>query len=237
MRSLLLTPCLDDSLRAALSAPADAIVLDLSDAVERARARDRAAEFSRFLRSSAPRPRLFAKVAALDDAETLADLDAALAAEVDAILIAGCRGGADLQRLAIRLAVREARRGLADGSVGVIAGVGGTAASLFALGGCVGASARLSALTFEADALSSDLGSPDPAGPIRLARDLTLIAARAAGVAAIDAATAVGADLAIVRADAERARDAGFSGKMALEPDQVIVINAVFDARREMSRG
>ena len=58
-------------------------------------------------------------------------------------------------------------------------------------------------------------------GPYRLARDLTLLAATAARVPAIDAAFPDARDLEGLRAEALAARRDGFAGKMAIDPAQV----------------
>ena len=69
------------------------------------------------------------------------------------------------------------------------------------------------------------------AGPYRLARDLTLLAAAAAGVAAIDTAFADLSDVEGLRAEAEAARRDGFAGKMAVNAVQAHIINHVFAPR------
>ena len=65
---------------------------------------------------------------------------------------------------------------------------------------------------------------------MRLARDLTLLAAAAAGVAAIDAAFAAVADAKGLRAEALAARRDGFSAKLAIDPAQPRIINEAFAA-------
>jgi citrate lyase subunit beta/citryl-CoA lyase len=74
--------------------------------------------------------------------------------------------------------------------------------------------------------------SGDYAGPYRLARDLTLLAATAAGVAAIDAASTDIQDPERLRAEAIAARRDGFAAKLAGDPGQAKIINEVFRARR-----
>jgi citrate lyase subunit beta / citryl-CoA lyase len=69
------------------------------------------------------------------------------------------------------------------------------------------------------------------AGPLRSARDLTVLAATAAGVAAIDTAFADAHDVDGLRAEAAAARRDGFAGKMAIDPVQAPVINEIFAPR------
>jgi citrate lyase subunit beta/citryl-CoA lyase len=127
--------------------------------------------------------------------------------------------------------------GQADGATRVIA-VADTAQALFNLGSYRGSSARLIGVAWSAEALRADIGAEterdplgDYLGAYRLARELTLLAATSARVAAIDAAFADIRDLKGLRAEALAARRDGFTGKMANDPAQVAVINDVF-ARR-----
>ena len=99
----------------------------------------------------------------------------------------------------------------------------------------VGCSARLEGLAWGGEDLSADLGAetnrlPDGAysGPYRLARNLTLLGAIAAGVAPIDSVFTNFRDLEGLRAEALAARRDGFSAKMAIHPAQIPIINEVF---------
>jgi citrate lyase subunit beta / citryl-CoA lyase len=112
------------------------------------------------------------------------DLDAAMVGAPDGLILP-VSNSADVQHLGVKLAVREAELGLADGATRVIAFVAGPGA-IFQLGSFVGASSRLAALAFDAQAFAKSLGLKDmTAPPLALARDLTLLAAKASGVAAI----------------------------------------------------
>ncbi|MGA7486216.1 MAG: HpcH/HpaI aldolase/citrate lyase family protein, partial [Xanthobacteraceae bacterium] len=64
--------------------------------------------------------------------------------------------------------------------------------------------------------------------PYRLARALCLAGAAAAQVPAIDTVTVDFRNLDALRRESEEARRDGFSGKMAIHPAQVAVINEVF---------
>jgi citrate lyase subunit beta/citryl-CoA lyase len=113
-----------------------------------------------------------------------------------------------------------------------------TAQALFNMGSYRGSSARLIAVAWSAEALRGDIGAGtdrDPLGaylgPYRLARELTLLAATSARVAAIDMVFANIRDLEGLRAEALAARRDGFTAKIALDPAQVGVINDVFPSR------
>ncbi len=93
----------------------------------------------------------------------------------------------------------------------------------------------LGGLTWGAEDLATDLGAlanRDAAGdwlpPFALARTLALLAAKDAGVAAVDGPfTGIG-DAAGLQVAAEAAFAMGFDGKLAIHPAQVPVINAAF---------
>ena len=65
-------------------------------------------------------------------------------------------------------------------------------------------------------------------GPYLLARSLCLLAAAAAGVAALDTIYTDFRDPAGLAAECAAARRSGFTGKMAIHPAQIAAINDVF---------
>ena len=94
---------------------------------------------------------------------------------------------------------------------------------------------RLVGIIFGAEDLSAALGlqvmrdaDGDWCAPLRSAGAQCLLLARALGVDAIEAITAQFKDTALLRADCARAAAAGFTGKLAIHPDQLEIINAVF---------
>ena len=155
----------------------------------------------------------------------------------DAILLPRSFGAASVQQLSAKLAVREADLSLADGATRIIA-VADTAQSLFHMGSYRGSSARLIGIAWSAESLRAEIGAEtdrDPPGgyfgPYRMARDLTLLAATSAGVAAIDAPFADPRDAQGLRAEALAARRDGFAGKLAIGAAQAAVINEIFRRR------
>jgi citrate lyase subunit beta / citryl-CoA lyase len=92
------------------------------------------------------------------------------------------------------------------------------------------ASERLEALILGPADMSVSLGFPSPQEGSRwdFVRGAVLIAARAAGVQAIDGPFLQISDAEGLRASAERARELGFDGKKALHPDQIEPLNQIF---------
>jgi citrate lyase subunit beta / citryl-CoA lyase len=239
MRSLIIAPADEKRLAEALASGADAVVVDLASAPpgDRAAARARAARFLKEARAGTGGPGLVVGVNALESGETDADLDAVMGSAPDAVLLPRSFGAASVQQLSAKLAVREAEFAAPDGVTRIIAVVD-AARGVLNMASYRGSSARLSGVAWSAASLSADIGAEtgrDPsgayAGALRLARDLTLLAAAAAGVAAIDAAFADVADTEGLRAETIAARRDGFSAKLAISPAQARVISDVFRSR------
>ena len=244
MRSLLFVP--GDSPRKqqkGLASGADALILDLEDSVAldaKPQAREITRAFLAEARALPRRPRLIVRVNALTTGLTEADLDAVMPGAPDAIMLPKSESGSDAGHLAAKIAVREAESDLPDGGTRIIPIATETGKGIFGLGSYAGATHRLEALTWGAEDLSADLGAetnrlPDGqyTDPYRLARSLTLFAASAAQVDAIDTVFTAFRDADGFRAECLAARRDGFTGKMAIHPDQVAPINEIFSPSPE----
>jgi citrate lyase subunit beta/citryl-CoA lyase len=239
MRSLLFVPA-DDArkLDKAMASGADAVIVDLEDSIPdqgKADARVSAAAFIGNAGKATQRPRLLVRINGLATGLADADLDAVVPARPDAIMLPKAEGGADIVRADAKLAAREAIAGLPDGCIKIVAIATETATALFLAGTYGGASARLEGLTWGAEDLSAELGAEtnrdrngDFLDPYRLARALCLAGAAAARVQAIDTVTVDFRNVATLRRESEEARRDGFTGKMAIHPAQVPIINEVF---------
>lgn len=226
MRSLLVVP--GDStakLDAGMASGADALILDLTVGPH---ARSIAAGWLAGL-GHMPRPLLYVRVHDLASGMTDADLDAVMPAGPHGVVLPRTVGAADVQQVGVKLAVREAEHGLADGGTRVLAVAADNARGLLAIGSVPGASPRLAGVAWDAGALAADLrvaSARDADGgwtaPFVQARTMTVIAAAAAGVPAIDG---VSFDM---DGDRAAARRDGFAGRIALDPRQVAAINTAF---------
>jgi citrate lyase subunit beta / citryl-CoA lyase len=239
MRSLLFVP--GDSpkkLAKGLDSGADALIVDLEDSVAADRKGEARATTLAFLNEvgAAPqRPRLLVRVNGLDTGLIDADLDAVVAGRPDAILLPKAEGGPSVIHLDAKLAAREAIAALPDGTIRIMAIATETAAALFVAGTYAGASRRLAGLTWGAEDLSADLGAETNrdedgrfTGPFRLARSLCVAAAAAAKVPALDTVFVDFRNAPGLRRECVEARRDGFTGKLAIHPAQVPVINEVF---------
>ncbi len=246
MRSLLFVP--GDSERKiakALASSADLVIFDLEDSVA-PDAKDTARETVREQllglgdRERADGPALCVRVNALDTGLTDADLARIVGARPDSIMQPKTRSGADVAVLSTRINGLEQTAGLEAGAISVIAVATETAAAMFNLGTYDQAGARLTAMTWGAEDLSADIGATTNkdangvyTGPYQLARTLCLLGAVAAGVDPVDTVNVNFRDPQALRVEAEAAMRDGFTGKMAIHPDQVAIINEVFTPSAE----
>jgi citrate lyase subunit beta/citryl-CoA lyase len=217
---------------------ADALILDLEDAVapeRRPHARGLVREYLSARRGSARRPALWVRVNPLDSSDALADLAAVVAGAPDGIVVPKTGSGADVVRLDHFLSALEAREGVALGRTRILPVATETANALFNLASYAGASPRLHGLTWGAEDLPAALGATTNRGPdgelgfvYQLARALCLAAAVAADVQPIDTVYPDFRDLEGLERNAARARMDGFTGKIAIHPDQVPIIQHAF---------
>jgi citrate lyase subunit beta/citryl-CoA lyase len=226
LRSLLLTD-VDDRARldAARESAACAIVLDLGVAAGTSMLAEKiVAEF----RAQPKPPLILVRVGALDSGRSDDDLGAIMSARPDGIVLPGAVGGRDIAHLSAKLAVHEAEHGIEHGVTRILACAATSASAVLALASVVGASRRLAALLFDPEPLAAELGVAVASEPIRHARSMLLLAARAASVAAIEGPSPLPCDTASLTAACQVAQADGFAGKMARDPQQVAIIDANF---------
>lgn len=244
MRSLLFVPADGGAkLDKAMASGADAVIVDLEDSIAPERkdeARKLALAFLKDATAKVERPRLLVRINGLDTGMTDADLDAIVAGRPDAVLFPKAEGGASVVHLDAKLTAREAVAGLTEGSVKILAQAVESAAGLFLAGTFRDSSARLIALTWGPEDLSAELGAEanrEADGtltePYRIARAMCLYGAAAAKVPAIETVFVDFRNSEGLRRDTEMARRDGFTGRLAIHPAQVPVINAVFTPTSE----
>lgn len=244
MRSLLFVPADGGAkLDKAMASGADAVIIDLEDSITPERkphARAAALEFLKSARGKPQRPRLLVRINGLDTGMTDDDLDAIVAGQPDAIVFPKAEGGASVTHLDAKLTAREAIAGVPEGAIKILAQAVESAAGLFAAGDFRDASPRLIGLTWGPEDLSAELGAEtnrDAQGaltePYRLARSMCLYGAAAAKVPAIETVYVDFRNSDGLRRDTEEARRDGFTGRLAIHPAQVPIVNAVFTPTAE----
>lgn len=148
--------------------------------------------------------------------ETHAEL--AIRLGVSAVLLAGARNGAEVQRLDVLLRTAEICHGREPGGIGIIALA--DSAGILAAASFQRCSHRLLALGWQIDcAPGSETG--------KLARATISLAAHAAGVPAIDAMSSA-VEETDFQAECVAARQNGFAGKLCRNAVEVAIANRVF---------
>jgi citrate lyase subunit beta/citryl-CoA lyase len=211
------------------------LILDLEDSVVPDK-KDEARGLTRTMLSSRrDGPKLYVRVNALDTAMTLQDLAAVMPAAPDGIVLPKCRSGDDVRHLALWLDAFEAAAGTKPGTTRIVVVATETAASVFGLGTYKDCSPRLAGLMWGAEDLAASLGATENASagkfhsPYLLARDMCLIGAAAAEVAAIDTVYTDIENLAGLEQETRAARRDGFSAKALIHPKHVDIVNAAFE--------
>jgi citrate lyase subunit beta/citryl-CoA lyase len=237
LRSMLFVP--GDSERKFAKATgigADALILDLEDAVAPSRKEEARALVAGLLDDGSPREwSFFVRVNPFDTGLTLADMAAVVKPGLDGLLIPKADGAADIVRIGHYLDAFEQRAGIEVGSVKLAVVATETPAAVFGLASYTPAHPRLVGLTWGAEDLGAavgatakreDDGSWTP--PYQQVRALCLFAAAAAGVAPVETLYADFRDAEGLEADCRRARRDGFAGRLAIHPAQVATINRAF---------
>ena len=218
---------------------ADALVLDLEDAVGSDRKDAARGLVLEFLKGDAPNlnSECWVRINPLGPDQGAKDLIGVLQGEPAGIMLPKAEGSADLDLLVRHLEELEREYGLVLGQTKVVVIATETPAAVLALYEYARRHEprRLHGLTWGAEDLAAALGASanrDSQGqwthPYQLARSLTLMAARAAGVQPIDTLYADFKDQAALKSACSEGRRDGFTGKLAIHPDQVSVINDAF---------
>ena len=220
----------------ALASEADALILDLEDAIQPAQksaARDLLAGWMAEERDGGPQA--WVRVNPHGSGMTEEDLDAAMGPGCAGIVLPKAEGREDVVKLARLMDSFESERGLEIGTRRVLVVATETPAAVFALPQYAPPHARLAALTWGAEDLSAELGATsnmDADGRLtevyRHIRTQALLAACAAGVMPIEGVYTDFRDEAGLLADSRAARRDGFTGRLAIHPAQVGPINAAF---------
>jgi citrate lyase subunit beta/citryl-CoA lyase len=232
-RSYLFVPADSErKLRKAPDAGADALILDLEDAVAadaRPAARQLASEYLR------GRSNVWVRINPVSTDDASADLEAVMPSAPAGIVLPKPRSADDAKMLAAMLDDLEKQHGITPGTTSILSICTETPGALLSLGSYAASTPRLCGLSWGAEDLSVALGASenrDAAGnwlpPYELARSMCLIAAAAAGVEAIDTVYTDYRDAAGLAKCAANARRDGFTGMLAIHPAQVAVINGAF---------
>jgi len=246
LKSLLFVPGDSEKKMAkAQSTAASALILDLEDAVAIERIEIARGMVREFLasRTGPSRQQLWVRINPLGTPLSLPDLVAVAGGNPDGIMLPKVESAKDIVVLDHYLTALEQREGIAMGSIRIIPVATETPQAMFALDTYRGASPRLMGLTWGAEDLSTAIGastnrvdSGEYEFTYQLARSMCLLGAHAAGLQAIDTITPDFRDHDRLAREVRASRRAGFTGKIAIHPDQVGGINQGYSPDEEEVR-
>lgn len=210
--------------------PADALILDLEDAVipdEKAAARDLVCEA--LAEGGYGARELIVRVNGLDTEWGAADLEAAAKAGPDAILIPKVESPAMIHEVADRMAAAGAPEET------MIWAMMETPRGILSTADIAASHPRLAGYVMGTNDLVKELRAEHTPGraPVMTALSLCLMAARANGLAAIDGVYNAFKDDDGLRAECEAGRAMGFDGKTLIHPAQLAITNDVFGPSEE----
>jgi citrate lyase subunit beta/citryl-CoA lyase len=173
--------------------------------------------------------RVIPRVNALDSGLLEADLDAVVGPQISGVCVGKVRGPEDVLEIAGQLSRLERARGLSEGSIGLVLWIETAVAVVRCYEICT-ASPRIQAVAFGAEDFTEDMGivrTPDDADLI-VPRSSVCIAARAAGIASLDGPFFAFKDADGLLRNAAASKRLGFTGKFAIHPDQIAIIERAF---------
>ena len=213
----------------ALSLDADAVILDLEDAVATAEKRTtRDAVIAALTRPR--RPLLYVRVNSVDTEFCYGDLAAIVRPGLDGIILPKVESAAGLATVDWLLAQLEREQGLVSCAIDLIPIIE-TARGLSQIDAILAAGSRVKRIAFGAGDFTLDVNMTWSRNEVELAyaRAKIVTASRAAGIEApLDTVWVDLADEEGLEASARTALGFGFQGKMCIHPNQIVVVNRVF---------
>jgi citrate lyase subunit beta / citryl-CoA lyase len=218
------------ALEKARGLPADSLILDLEDAVApeaKADARERVAEAVR-ARGFGPRE-VVIRVNAIETPWGIADLEAAVAAGPDAILIPKVSRPGDIVSAAKILAARQAPPEMK------LWAMMETPAAILNAGTIAAVGNRLTCFVLGTNDLLKETRAKPDAGRFAVTPWLSscVLAARANGLDVLDGVYNDFKDAAGFRAECDQGRSLGMDGKTLIHPSQIDVCNEIFSPSDE----
>jgi citrate lyase subunit beta/citryl-CoA lyase len=235
LRSLLFVPAdSEKKLAKARGSAADALILDLEDSVA-AENRPRARALIREFLTEKHAQSIWVRINPLGSDDFIRDVEAMVACQPAGFVVPKPEGPHVLNVIDAHILTRESLAELPAGGIKLLPVATETPTAVLSLADYRSAPPRLAALTWGAEDLAAALGAAgnrDENGDFlltfKIVRTLCLVAAKAAGVHAIETLHANFRDMAGLERVARTAQREGFSGMLAIHPDQVETINAAF---------
>ncbi len=256
-RSWLFVPADSDrKIERALASESDVIMFDLEDSVSQDRKAISREGLSRRLEArrpeagglearqpnagtASPSQQWWVRINPLNTPDALPDLCAVITGAIHGVFLPKPTGASDVVTLDHYLSALEARNGLAPHSIRIMTVVE-SARGMLRQHEFPRSSPRLSAMTWGAEDMASDLGAStnrDDGGKLftvhQINRSYCLVMAAAGNFLAIDTPCMDYRNQDLLETECRLARREGFVGKMAIHPDQVASINQAFTPSAE----
>lgn len=229
LRSLLFVPAhRERMLESAASSKADALVLDLEDAVperQKRQARDVAAAW--IPRLATRRRPVLVRLIGIGTGMTRDDLMAIVSKRLTGVVLPKVEDPQDLRDLDVLLREAEMEHGVRPGDIGTIALIE-SARGVLRCEDIARASDRLMGLSVGAEDYTFDIGTARGADALRHLRATVVQVATAYRLLAIDTPYPDHRDEAGLEEETRGAKAIGLRGKYAIHPAQVATINRVF---------
>jgi len=215
---------------------ADALIFDLEDAVLAPRkALARGMTRSAIGQSQRNGKAVAIRLNAIDTGLTEGDIEETIDCRPDAYVLPKANTPEDIRRASALIGRSEAKQGLAEGGIGLIPIVTEHPTALQHLHTLCSADPRIAAVIWGTEDLSAAIGARrvkddrfQMLDVFKVVRALVLLAASAAGVAIIDTPVVELDALDVLDRESREAADMGFTGKLAIHPNQAQVINRAF---------
>ena len=236
LRSLLFVPGnAPRMLERALGLAPDAFIPDMEDSVpwdEKANAREVVASYiPQLAKTGKP---VIPRVNSLDSGLLEADLAAVVGPRVFGVSVGKVDDAEILNRVSALIGEAERRAGMADGCVRLVPWIESASAIVNAYDIC-GASERIVAVALGAEDFTNDMEIErrDDDAELVYPRSVIAVAARAAGVLALDTPYFAFRDAEGLRENSRASRGVGFRGRFAIHPAQIETINEVYSPSAE----
>lgn len=240
-RTYLFTPANNEKrVSKALGLNADAVILDLEDAVaqsEKAQAREMARNAMKALGSGKslptagkPSPRIHVRINSTGSGLWRQDLESVVRDGLDGIMLPKSESAADMRQVEEMLLELEHARGLPEGSIELIPLVE-SARGIWNAFEIASTSRRVACLAFGAMDFTLDIGTSYAKGGAELlyARSQLVVASRAAGaLPPVDTVFPDIRDQEGLIAETKAVKQLGFFGKLVIHPDQIEPVNRIF---------
>ena len=213
----------------------DIVMVDLEDSVppnEKITARELASEWVTTLTGN--NQKVMIRVNSLDTGLTKDELTRIVSPQLYGISLGKVSSRWDIQSTDRVLVELEERLMIPVGTVKIIPWIE-TAKAIMELDAIANASKRIIALAFGAEDYTNDMGilRTDMGTEVEFPRSAVAIAARSANIAALDSPFVSFKDTVNLKADSMKARKLGYTGKFAIHPDQLEIINQTFSPSKE----